>query len=212
MNFQKLFDKPKIIGLVADADEGKSNLIYHVLDSLSTQYTYKLFTYGLRCKVSHTIEIKSVTELEQIKNSIIIIDEMFSLFDLDNRKSKASIEKTFRLIFHNNNVVLLCGLGENFKKFLSAKLNAVIFKKVTISDLINGSQLKNIVTRCKSVQVGSEIVNLEKSEAIIYDGEHYYDIKIPYLEKYDSKKKNIKILVPKKVTKNVQKKIKQVKK
>ena len=120
----KLFLTPKIIGLIANVNEGKSNAIYWILETLNKDFTFNIFVYGLRCEVPNTMKIYSVNELEQIKDSVIILDEFSSLFDVENRKMRRQIENTLRLIFHNNNVLLLCGLGENFKKFISAKLSA----------------------------------------------------------------------------------------
>ena len=197
MNLKNLFTKPKIIGLVANANEGKSNTIYWILDSLRKDYTFKLYVYGLRCPVSNTIQIYSVDELEQIKDSILIVDEMENLFDFNNRKVRKEIEKTIRLIFHNNNVLLLCGLGENFKKFLSGKLNALIFKKITFADLINGSRVKNIILNYNGVEKGTTILNLAINETIILDGLHYKKFDVPYMKDYDTKAKNVPILVKK---------------
>ena len=197
MNLKNLFTKPKIIGLVANANEGKSNTIYWILDSLRKDYTFKLYVYGLRCPVSNTIQIYSVDELEQIKDSILIVDEMENLFDFNNRKVRKEIEKTIRLIFHNNNVLLLCGLGENFKKFLSGKLNALIFKKITFADLINGSRVKNIILNYNGVEKGTTILNLAINETIIFDGLHYKKFDVPYMKDYDTKAKNVPILVKK---------------
>ena len=84
-----IFNKPKIIGLVANTNEGKTNTLYYFLDYLAKRYTFKVFTYGFKMQFENTIEIHSVEELEQIKDSFIIIDEMFTLFDLDNKKIKA---------------------------------------------------------------------------------------------------------------------------
>ncbi len=203
MEISKLFTKPSIIGLIADQHTGKSNLIYYMLDDLKAKYKFKVFVYGLRCTVTNTQAIHSVAELEQIENSIIIIDEMFSLFDLDNRKVKAMIERTIRLIFHNNNVLLLCGLADNFKKFLSAKLNIVIFKQTTISNLINGSRVKNILMSYNGNERGDTILKLLIDEALIYDGSHYHKINIPYMKQYDSKLKNVPIIVRKQCNKKV---------
>ena len=197
MNIHKLFNKPKVIGLVGNANEAKSNLIYWILDELKKNYKFQVYVYGLRCEFPNTITVHSIEQIEQVKDSLIIVDEMFSLFDLDNRKIKAQIENTIRLIFHNNNVLFLCGLGENFKKFLSAKLTAVIFKKVTIADLINGSTVKNIVLRYKGVERGNSILNLGLGEALIFDGLDYHKIDIPYMKAYDTKAKNVPILVRK---------------
>lgn len=206
MNINKLFSSPRVIGCVANTNEGKSNLIYYFLDTLKKSYKFKVYTYGLRCEFPNTIQFHSLTELEQLKDSIIFVDELFSLFDLDNRKAKRDIENTIRLIYHNNNVLFLCGLGENFKKFLSAKLSAVIFKKVTLADLINGSAVKNIIMNYKGTERGSAILDLGIDKAIVFDGLHYHKLDIPYLRKYDTKKHNVPILVLKTVSKKVHKK------
>jgi len=185
--------KPKLIGIVANVNEGKSNLIYHLIDDTIKNYKTKVFAYGLRCSVKGVTSIHSVEELEEIKNSLIIIDEFMSLFDLDNRKQKKMIENTFRLINHNNNILILCGLGENYKKFIANKLDAVIFKKVSYGDFINGSHIKNICHNYCGDEKGSKVLSLDKGEALIFDGKSYHKHEIPYLKKYDSKQKNIEI-------------------
>lgn len=207
MNISKLFDKPKVVGLVGDPNTAKSNLIYWLLDELSKNYKFKVFVYGLRCQFRNTVTVHSLNEIEQVKDSILIIDEMESLFDLDNRKVKQQIENTIRLIFHNNNILFVCGLGQNFKKFLSAKLTAVIFKKVTIADLINGSTVKNMIMNYHGSERGNSILNLELNEALVFDGLHYHKINVPYMKSFDTKAKNVPILVPKNVSNNAHKEL-----
>ncbi len=201
MKLKELFNKPKVMAIIGNPNTAKSNLIYWILDDLKKDFKFNVYVYGLRCPISNTIKIHSIEELEQIKGSIIVVDELVSLFDLENRKVKAQIENTIRLIFHNNNILLLCGLAENFKKFLSAKLSVVIFKKVTIADLINGSVVKNIVMSYKGNERGQSILNLGLGEALIYDGLHYHKVDVPYLPQFDSKKDNVPILVRKIVEK-----------
>lgn len=198
MDVIKLFNKPKIIGLVGDVNEGKSNTIYYLIKTLQEFGDFNLYAYGLKRKLKGSVEVKSLNEIEDVKNSIIIIDEVFSLFDLDNRKAKRDIEKSLRLIFHKNNIILLCGVGENFKKFLSAKLDIIIYKKVTFDDLINGSRVKNKILAYQGEEKGTTILGLEVGEALVFDGLHYHKIKIPYLENYDSKKGNKPIITVKK--------------
>lgn len=199
-NYQKnkkikeMFLKPQIIALVGNVNEGKSNVLYFLIEELSKIGKFNLYTYGLRNKIKIAQEINSVAEMEKIKNSIIIIDELFSLFDLENRKVKTQIESTLRLINHNNNILVLCGVGENFKKFLSAKINVFIYKSVNFEDLINGSKVKNVIMNYKGSESGTTLLNLSKNEAIIYDGLHYQKMLIPYLVKYDSKVKNKSII------------------
>lgn len=205
MKIDKLFNKPKIIGICADTNQGKSNLIYDLLERLKN-YDFKLYSYGLRNDLKEQ-KIYSIEELESIENSIIFCDEFFTLFDLEDRKKRKLIENSLRLINHNNNILILCGLPENFRKFISAKLDVIFFKKSTIADFVNGSRLKNIFTSYKGNELGSAVLNLKIDEALIFDG-HYEKINIPYYVKYDTKKKHEKIIkrtskcaksVPKKV-------------
>lgn len=197
ISYKELFDKPKIIGVVADINQGKSMLLYHILESLALENKFKLFTYGLRLNVKGSKRIYSVKELEGIRDSIIVVDELSSLFDLDNRKVKRSIENTLRLLNHNNNVLVLCGTPENFKKFISAKINVIFYKKTTIADFINGSRLKSVLLQYKGDERGTELLNLKVGEALFFDGQHYTRFDVPYLERYDSKKSNVKIVTPK---------------
>src|SRR3990167_2153647 len=131
MNFLTLFNKPCIIGLIADVNEGKSMLLYDIIDKLREKKRFNLYTYGLRAEIKDTVKIYSVNELEQIKNSLIILDEVMTLWDLDNRMIKKQIENTLRLLHHNNNILIISAVPENIKKFISSKLNIIICKKVT---------------------------------------------------------------------------------
>ena len=142
-----IFNKPAIIGVCADVNQGKSMLLYHMLEQLSKQGEFDLYTYGLRLNVENSQQIFSVREMETVKNSIIVIDELSSLFDLDNRKVKKAVENTLRLINHNNNVLLLCGVPENFKKFISGKLDYLFYKKTTKADLINHTEVIKMVVK-----------------------------------------------------------------
>lgn len=204
-NIKSLFNKPNIIGLVADQNQGKSNTLYYLIHELRKDHKVNIYTYGLRNFVPGSVSIHSVEELEQVRNSIVFIDEMFSLFDLDNRKIKACIENTIRMIFHNNNVLVICGLGENFKKFISAKLHAIIYKKVTISDLINGSSVKNILMSYKGPERGTAILNIPLNEMLVFDGLHYNLMDVPYMPAYDTKKDNPQILKDKEIKKSTAK-------
>ena len=142
MEIKELFNKPSIIGICSDSNQGKSNLLYHIIQTLKSNFEFNLFTYGL--KKPFGIEINSIEELEQITHSVIILDEFFNLFDLQDTKKRRGIEKTIRLIYHNNNILVLSGLPDNYKKFISQNLDKVIFLKSSLSAFINGSRIKNI--------------------------------------------------------------------
>ena len=209
----KLFDKPRVIAIIGDINSGKSNLLYHVLNELKN-HKFNLYTYGLKSEIKKAQKIGSLIELELIRNSIIIIDEFYSLFDLDDRGKKRLIEETLRKIHHNNNVLILCGLPENFKKFISAKVDVYIFKQITYDDFINGSRSKKIATNYCGEERGSFVLTLEKDKALIFPYEnHYKTIDVPYYQKHDSKKNNVNIIVEKtskKTSKICQKKVETI--
>ena len=199
------FEKPKIIGIIADVNEGKSNLIYHLIKNLKENYKFNLVTFGLRCEVEGAREINSLEELEETTDSVIFLDEFFTLFDLDDRQKKRQIELSLRLLNHKNNILVLVGVPENFKKFIASKLDVVFFKKVTISDFINGSAVKKLVVSYEGREKGNKVLNLKKSETIVYGKEiKSYDLfPVPYLKEFDSKINNKIILVEKKCGENV---------
>jgi hypothetical protein len=189
-----LFVSPKLIGIVGDANSGKSNLLYFVISQLRETYSFGLYTYGLRAHVVGEQKIYSVEQLEVIHDSIIIIDEFASMFDIDDRREKKQIEQTLRLIFHNNNVVLLCGLPENYKKFIASKLDAVIFKRCALGDFINGSRVKKIAFNYRGYELGAAVLNVENNSAIVYNGSFYHRVRVPYIEATDTKASNAPIL------------------
>ena len=178
MNLKKILDKPKIIGICGDVNTGKSNLVYHLLTELKKTSQFNLYSYGLRCDLGEQ-KIYSIAELESIKNSLIICDEYFTLFDLDDRKARRAIENTLRLINHNNNILILVGLPENFKKFISNKLDVVIYKKCNLGDFINGSRIKALCLSYKGSELGSAVLNLAINEALMWSDTHYSKINIP---------------------------------
>ena len=193
----KCFSKPCIIAIIGDVNEAKSNLIYHIIEELKKENKFKLYTYGLRNKIRGSQEVYSVDELEKTRDSINIIDEVMNLWDLDDRKAKKIIEKSLRLINHNNNILLICGVPDNFRKFIAGKIDIVIYKKCTLSDFVNGSKVKNTLLNYKGNELGSSVFNIRKNEALIYDGIHYNKIDVPYYRHYDTKRDNVPIMVKK---------------
>jgi hypothetical protein len=109
--------------------------------------------------------------------------------------AKKQIENTFRLIEHNNNIIIISVVPENLKKFICGKIKAYIFKTCSHEDFINGSGAKNIMLSYKGIENGSKILNLDKNKAILWNGNHFYNLNIPYLEKFDTKANNEPILL-----------------
>jgi len=196
----KLFDRPKVIGCVGNTNEGKSNLLYWMINELKekAKEPFKLYSYGLEADLGER-KINTVGELELLKDAIVFLDEFYTLFELYNRKKTAEIEKIFRRINHpsSNIILVLCGLPQNYNKFVSEKLDCIILKQCTIKGFINGSTMKDKVVDYKGAELGSTILRMEKNEAIVFDGNHYVPIEIPYMIQFDTKRENPPIYVTK---------------
>lgn len=191
LDIEYLFKEPKFVGVIADPNEGKSNLLYGWIKRLSELNNKpKIYVYGLRKDVPETIKINSIRELETIENSIVLIDEFVDLIKLDEKNKKEAVERTIRLIYHHNNVIILSGLPENFNKFISSKLGLMVFKKITLDDAIKGSRVWKWSRDYNGSLRGSEILAVPKGQAIVCDGKTYELIDCPYLQEFDTKLDN----------------------
>ncbi len=190
---QTIFNEPKIIALVGDTNSGKSNTLYWIINTLREAGSFNLYTYGLRTPIEDATEIYSTGEVEQITNSLVVLDEVMTMWNLDDRKNKRSIENSLRLIHHNNNILLLSMLPENLKKFIASKVNTYIFKRCTIPDFINGSVAKRLVESYAGPERGSVMLNLPHNQAMLYML-HFFKFEVPYMRQYDTKLTNEPII------------------
>ena len=191
MNIKEIFDGVKVISIIANQNSGKTNMIYHLIDELTKlERKPNIYEYGLRIDLDNVEKVQSLIKLETIRDSVIFIDEFVDLFRLDDRRNKLLVETTIRKIYHNNNILILIGLPENYNKFICGKTHLFGFKAVTIADLINGSKAKEIVMGYCGNERGNYVLDLPKNQILFTDGIDYEKVEIPYMQDYDSKKDN----------------------
>jgi len=202
MKITEFYNRPKTIAIVADVNFGKSTMISYTMEQLRTcGQPFNLVSYGLPREIEFGQKrIWSLSELESTKNSVIFVDEFANLIDLEDRKKVKMVETTLRLVNHptHNNIIVFSGLPVNFKKFIAAKMETWMFGKCTIDDFINGSTGKKIIQMYSGAEKGSAILSVEQGEMLIFDQGNYYPrVPFSYKEKYDVKKDNTPIWVPK---------------
>jgi len=73
-------------------------------------------------------------------------------------------------------------------------MDAIIFKKCTIPDFINGSLLKRVATRYKGPEKGHTVLNIPIDKALIFDGQSFNMMDVKYYSEFDSKAWNKPIL------------------
>jgi hypothetical protein len=137
----------------------------------------------------------SVLELEQLQNGIVIIDEVASLFDLNNRKEHRMIEKTLRMTAHHNNKIVMAGLPDNFRKFLSALATGFMFKSLNLGSMVNGSHGKYILNQYRLAEMGAFTLSVPKEKVLCYsetpvNGSKFWMDKVTYFPKFDTKTSN----------------------
>jgi len=181
--------------LIGRSDEGKTNFLCVIIKEYKVQFKGDVWVYGLDDDIVEKLKINtfsSVLEMESIKNSIIIIDEVGKLMDLSNRKLKPLIEDCFRMVNRNGNKLLLCGLPMDFKRYICAKAKCFIYKSLNMSDLINGTLAKEILYQYRGDGKGIHSFVIDKNQALVYDNRFYIET-TPYLEDMDKKKDNVNL-------------------
>ena len=194
--------------MTARSNEGKTMVLVNLIKEYQKSFNGDIWVFGIKPEVTDKLKVKTFTsllELEQIKEAVIIIDECGLLFDLDNRKNRKQVDLTLRLVNHNGNKILLSGLPTDFKKYLCAKAKCFMFKTLQMSDLINGSQAKEIVNQHKGVEKGTYLLTLPINKMLCYCPNkskkgHYWIEDIEYLPEFDTKSNNKDLFI-----KNVQK-------
>jgi len=184
---------------MSEIDQGKSMTLVNLIIEYVTTYTGDVYAYGLHKYILRQLtEVKpfySVLELEQLQNGIIIIDEVSSLFNLNNRKEHRMIERTLRMIAHNNNKLVMAGLPDNFRKFLSSLATGFMFKSLNLGSLVNGSHGKYILSHYKEAEMGAFTLNIPKDKVLCYsekieNGNKFWLDDVTYFPEFDTKKAN----------------------
>lgn len=191
--------------LTGQSNSGKSMALYHLIISYLKQYKGIVRTFGIPVEQltyikkyanSNNIQpFNSLLELEQIKESIIIIEEFGTLLDTNDRQKKRQIEEILRVVNHKGNKILLCGLPHDFKKFITCKAKSIMFKTLKMNDLINGSDAKEILKQYQGVGKGVYSFHIDVSSLLLWDGMAFEVLDIPYYEKLDNKRKNVNLFV-----------------
>ena len=181
--------------MIADRNEGKSHFLYDIMRLVNEHYPtpFNKKCFGVDEEMANNygfVNLYTVRELELCEDTLIIIDEVNQLFDLDDRKNARMVENFFRVLAHKNNRVLLCGLPRDFKKFICSSAKGFAFKRVQIGDLINGSFAKQLIKEYKGKEKENFQLNAPKKMTLYYDGTEWHKFTTEYNEQHDTKKHN----------------------
>lgn len=203
-----IFDDPTIrsIGVIGDVNQAKTNTLNAIVTAIKAKYSCSIWASGLRIALDGVEQLNSISELETIYNSVVIVDEFPDFFDVNNARQQRAFEKSMRKIYHSNNILIICGLPRNFNLRLGAMLQAIIFKQCTLTDFVQRSPTDAAIKSYSStygspIQKGSDMLTMPKDMALYHEigSKHFWEIDVPYIEDGDAKKFNPSILQPRKI-------------
>lgn len=189
----------RVIGIVADKDQGKSMLMYNMVEIIKHNAPEtKLVGFRMSVKVPGMLMLNTLTELSKVSNSFIFIDELKTFVDTDNRTEMKIFMSLLQTLYHpyRNNTVVICGLAHNFNGKISGELEAIIFKQTTLISVVKRSNLDYILRSLQSEGRASKneySLVMPKDTALIYHPrmqKNWHCIDFPYLPQYDVKKDN----------------------
>lgn len=187
----------RVIGVVADKNQGKSNLLYNIISTIQQDAPQtKIVGFRLFCKIPGVLYLNTLTELAKIRDSYIVIDELKTIVDTDNRKDTNTFLEILQTLYHSNNTVVISGLAHNFNGKISGELEAIIFKQTTLISIIKRSNLDYILRPLRHEGRASKneyTLTMPVEGALIYHPnmkKSWHYIEIPYIEETDTKKDN----------------------
>ena len=187
----------RVIGVVADKNQGKSNLVYNIIHTIQRRAPEtNVVGFRLFHKIPGVLYLNTLTELAKIRDSYIIIDELKTIVDTDNRRETNVFLEILQTLYHSNNTVVVSGLGHNFNGKISGELEAIIFKQTTLISIIKRSNIDYILRALRHEGKASKneyTLTMPIEGALVYHPhkkKNWHYIEIPYLESADTKKDN----------------------
>lgn len=201
MLLKEVFGDRRIVGFAGEKSSGKTNnLMALVKDFRQHNKDTPIYVFGLEqsaldwiLKFKNVYEINGLSQLSNKRDALFILDEM-QLLKVNSRKHTEMLDKFVDFIYHHNNWVVLTSPSlREFNSIIGGKIQRWILKSMNISDLVNGSQLKDVAVnyngRCKSL----DSIEVDKDKILIINDEHEKVIELEYIKEVDSKLKNVNI-------------------
>lgn len=201
-----IFDDASIrsIGVLGDVNQAKTNTLNALVTAIKEKYNASVWASGLRIALDGVEQLNSISELETLYNSVVIVDEFPDFFDVNNARQQRMFEKSMRKIYHSNNILIICGLPRNFNLRLGSMLQAVIFKQCTLTDFVQRSPTDAAIKSYSStygspIQKGQDMLTMPKETALYHEigSKHWWELDVAYIKAGDAKLSNPSILQPK---------------
>ena len=202
MKLREVFGGKRIVGLAGAKNSGKTNnLLALIKDFRQYKKDVPIYVFGLEQAALDWLaknfkgiyEVSTLNQLSNKRNSLIVVDEM-QILKLNDRRNTDGLNKFVDFIYHHNNWVILSSPSlREFNSVIGSKIERWALKSMHITDLVNGSQLKDIVLNYKGRYKSLDSIEIGKGKLLVINDEHERVIELDYIKEVDSKMKNIDI-------------------
>ena len=208
MSLKQIFKHKRVVAIAGNRHQGKTNnilrLIYDYRQDEKRQKKplkkrLKIYAYGLPCdeaieNLMIKLDIIRISSLEQIANKkdcLLVLDE-FQILKLNDRRNKDLLVKLMAKIYHpeQNNYILFCSpTTREYNTVISGYIEAWLLKSMSLSDCINGSQLKNALLKYKGHYNQMDYYDIPKYKLLFLNDDCDIVFDCPYLAEADNKSK-----------------------
>lgn len=203
---KEVFGNKRVVGLVGEKDEGKTNNLMALIKNFREfNKETEIYVFGLNKEALKWVkqykkvyEVSSIKQLSNKKNCLIIIDELQRL-RLNNRRYKELLDNFIDFIYHNNNWLILTSPNvREFNTIIGSKIEGWCLKSLKLTNVVNGSQLKNAVMGYNGRFKVIDDICIEKNNLLIINDDYEKILDLKYIKEADSKINNLDIFELKK--------------
>jgi hypothetical protein len=199
--FKEVFGRFRVAGIAGNRHTGKTNNIFYIVSEFrKTNKKTPIYSYGLpksTYALQRKLNIKPIDSLKQLANKsncIIILDE-FQQLNINDRRNKDIIKELMAFVYHKNSYVLFCSpTTREYNAIIGGYIERWLLKSMSLSDCINGSQLKQALLNYKGSYKHLDYFDIPLNELVVLNDDCEQIINCKYYKDADTKKANVNIL------------------
>ena len=127
-----------------------------------------LYLMGYPKKINGFKQISSLTELSQVTDALIGVDELSKILPVYSKATNEKLMELLSTMAHNNNALIFTtNLTQFITKALDGFIDGFCFTRINdLGQLKNGSKAKRLLQEFKNIKINNWSLNLNNGEYI----------------------------------------------
>ena len=161
-------EKVKVIAILGDVHTGKTNLMFWIVSLYKKER--KKYLYGYPIEIEGFQKINTLTDLTQLTDSIILMDELEKHIKFYQRRTNDDLLDILSTIAHNNNTLIFTTpMSQFITKALDCFIDCYCYTKIRdLGVLKNGSKAKRNLQGFSHPKLNRWNLNLKIGEYFEY--------------------------------------------